>query len=155
MSSRLSEQEMHRRLQGSPASYTIHTTLPAAYRGRDLTKACCCTAVIDGRISELWSIAQLEGFNAGFHGSLTIKVKALEQGKIVLDVSRSAEFVSPRVSHANVLSRTYGRSRRAAAWCRKRSWIEPMDVCSRSSGVGYMISTRQLTSLGSSGSIEV
>lgn len=95
---------MYRCLHCAAASDSIYATLAAAYRTRDLAKACSCTTIVAGWVGKLWGVAQLEGLNSGFHSRFSEEIEVLEQRKVVLNIPRPAELVSTCITQPNVLS---------------------------------------------------
>src|SRR5258707_219269 len=99
------EHDFYRCLQCATASDAIHAALAAAQGSRDLAETCCRTAVIGIAIvrveGKLWGVAHLEGVETGLEGGFTIETEGLEDGEVVLNVSRSAECVSPGIAHVS------------------------------------------------------
>ena len=103
----LLEHQFHRCLQRTAASDTVHCSLSAAQSACNLAEVTCWRAAVIGRrLTKLRGIAQLHSVKTGLQLSFAVDIEALEDGDVVLDVSRPAELISSRVTHANVLSRT-------------------------------------------------
>jgi len=145
------EGDPDRCLQGATTSDTIHATLAAAESTRDLTEASSSAAVIAGWVGELGCVAQLERFDAGFQGGLTIEIEALEQGEVILNIARSAELVSGCVAQTDVLGGASARG--TSGWSCEDCRNEP--VGAGTDLMCYLVGACQLPGLGRSRSIEV